>query len=208
MNLRKQRLLLLMKDAQSAFSEKYLVLPIPGFASKKFIAYCAMKEDLELLLTFIELLKEKPQPTVQSALTISLISLYGKCFTDASKNSYPKLEPSDLFKNEEKFRVTHEILIDLRHQFIAHRGDTEKEIGIAFVIYPKGNTDEKSQMRFSQIRQTSFSDEEIEDIFDLIKYLIEKLIDKIQNAGQKLHEGFLKMFTVEELSMLIINNAK
>lgn len=208
MDIKTERLLLLLKNAQAEYSEKNLVIPIPGFASKKFIAYCAMNKDLELLLAYIDALKENPNQTIKSALTFSLISLYGKCFTDASKNSYPKLEPSDLFKNEKEHSETHEMLMDLRHQFIAHRGETEKEIGIAFMLVPKGKPEEDSQIRFSQLKQISFNEDDLARISSLLKFIIEKLVVKIQATGQKLHDGMLKMFTAEELAMMIMNNAK
>lgn len=208
MDIKTQRLILLLKNAQAEYSAENLVIAIPGFASKKFIAYCAMKEDLELLLKYIDILKEKPDQTIQSALTFSTISLYGKCFTDASKNSYPKLEPSDLFKDDDDYADTHEILMDLRHQFIAHRGETEKEIGIAFMLVPKGKPEDSSQIRFSQLKQTAFNDDELEKIQKLIIYVIERLVEKIQTSGQKLHDGLMKMFTAEELAMMIMNNMK
>ena len=208
MDVKTERLLLLLKNAQTQYSEEYLVIAIPGFASKKFIAYCAMKEDLELLVKYIDIIKEKPNQTIKSALTFSVISLYGKCFTDASKNRYPKLEALDLFKTEENHATTHEMLMELRHQFIAHRGETEKEIGIAFMLVPKAKPAEDSKIRFSQLKQISFNEGEIEKIQNLVAYIIERLLEKIQVAGQKLHAGLLKTFTPEELAMMIMNNAK
>ena len=88
-----ERYIQLIKNVQTEYSDKYFSFAIPGFMSKKFIAYCAMKRDLELVLEYIELLKANQQnPTIKSSLTFSTIALYGKCFTDASKNKYPKLE--------------------------------------------------------------------------------------------------------------------
>lgn len=208
MDKTKERLTHLLKQAQAEYSKEHLVIPVPGFLSKKFIAYCSMKEDLELILEYINILKTKPDRLIKSALSYSMISLYGKCFSDASKNSYPKLESEILLKGDKENQEMHNSLIDLRHQFIAHRGKTESEIGISYLAIPKKNPLEKSQLRFSQLKQSSFSDKDLNKIEGLIKTLVEKLKEKIQKSGQKVHDGMFKLFTTEQLGMMIINNMK
>lgn len=208
MDNKTDRLIHLVKKAQEQYSDEHLVLAVPGFISKKFIAYCAMKEDLELLLQYVEELRNNPTGVIRSALSYSIISLYGKCFTDASKNSFPKLEPSELLKEGEENFETHKYVMDLRHQFIAHRGDTENEIGIAYMLVPKKDSLDKIQVRFSQIKMVGFSKEELSKIEGLIKYLIEKLLEKIQKSGQKVNDGMLKLFTPEQLALMLVNGVK
>lgn len=204
-----ERYIQLIKNAQAEYSEEYFAVAIPGFMSKKFIAYCAMKRDLELVLEYIEFLKTNPQnATINSSLTFSTIALYGKCFTDASKNSYPKLEPNSLFANQDDFSKTHDFLMDLRHQFIAHRGKTESEIGIAFMLIPKKAGDSQSQIRFNQLKQYSFNTQKLTEFENLIKFIISELDKKIQKSGQKLHDGLFDNFTPEQLTLMVMNNAK
>jgi len=204
-----ERYIQLIKNAQAEYSEEYFAVAIPGFMSKKFIAYCAMKRDLELVLEYIEFLKTNPQnATIKSSLTFSTIALYGKCFTDASKNSYPKLEPNSLFANQDDFSKTHDFLMDLRNQFIAHRGKTESEIGIAFMLIPKKAGDSQSQIRFNQLKQYSFNTQKLTEFENLIKFIISELDKKIQKSGQKLHDGLLGNFTPEQLTFMVMNNAK
>jgi len=203
-----ERLIQLIKNAQAEYSEEYFVVAIPGFMSKKFIAFCAMKRDLELVLEYITLLKGNPQnPTIKSSLTFSTIALYGKCFTDASKNNYPKLEPNNIFKDQAEFLQTHEFLMGLRHQFIAHRGKTESEIGIAFMLLPKGD-DGQSQIRFNQLKQFSFETEKLLEFKNLINFVISELDKKIEKSGQKLHDGLFNNFTPEQMTLMVMNNAK
>ncbi len=204
-----ERYIQLIKNAQAEYSEEYFAFAIPGFMSKKFIAYCAMKRDLELVIEYIGFLKTSPQnATIKSSLTFSTIALYGKCFTDASKNSYPKLEPNSLFENQDDFLKTHDFLMDLRHQFIAHRGKTESEIGIAFMLLPKKAGDSQSQIRFNQLKQYSFNIQKLTEFENLIKYIISELDKKIQKSGQKLRDGLLDNFTPEQLTLMMMNNAK
>lgn len=207
MDKKDERLIGLIKNAQQEFSQDYLVLAMPGFLTKKFIAYCAMNEDMELILKYIILLKEKPDNVLESALTYSIISLYGKCFTDASKNKFPKLE-ANIFEGYMSLIQTHEYLMDLRHQFIAHRGETESEIGIAYMIIPKeiGNTD--TQVRFSQVKQKSFSADDLNRFEIQANFIKELLLTKIQKAGQKLHDGYLNLFEPQQIVNMLVNNAK
>lgn len=203
-----ERLIQLLKQAQARFSEDHIVIIVPSFLSKKFVGYCSMREDLLLTLEYIKVLRTHPDKVIKSALSYSLIALYGKCFTDASKNNYPKLEPDHLLKDDQAGLDTHEFLIELRHQFIAHRGKTENEVGIAYLAVPKKESLEKYQVRFSQLKLTSFSDVDLDRIEKLIIFLAQKVMEKIQSTGQEVHATMLKVFTTEELGLMMINNMK
>ena len=208
MNVANERLESLLRNALVRYAEKYHIVIVPGFLSKKFVAYCSMKEDLELIINYISILRANPSQIIKSAFCFSTISLYGKCFTDASKNNYPKLEPKTLFEGEIELANTHEYLIELRHQFIAHRGKTDNEIAIAYLLFSKNDTDALSQLRFSQLKQTSFSTKDLDRIETLLKHLIEILKVKIQKSGQKVHDGMFNEFSAEHLAMMRINNMK
>lgn len=208
MSKKEERLIGLIKKAQNEFGEEYFITAIPGFMSKKFIAYCAMKEDLQLVLKYINLLREKPDNIIESSLSYSLISLYGKCFTDASKNNFPKLE-GNIFQGKDDLIETHNYLMNLRHQFIAHRGDTESEIGIAYMLIPKEKNNLQKQIQFSQVKHKSFSKDDLDRFENQINFTLELLITKIKKTGQKLNDSFLNLFSPEEIgSRMLINNAR
>lgn len=208
MDNKTKHLIRLIKKAQAEYAEDYLIVAIPGFLSKKFIAYCAMREDLKKTLEYIKLLRTDLDPVIKSALTYSLIALYGKCYTDASKNNFPKLEPKNLFKDDNQLIEVHNFLMDLRHQFIAHRGDTESEIGVSYMVIPKKEGVEQSQVQFSQVKLNAFSPEELDKIETLISYTIGYLEQVIQKNGQKVYEAFFDMFTPEQIVLMLMNNAK
>lgn len=208
MDKKTDRLIHLIKQAQDQYSKDYLVLAVPSFLSKKFIAYCAMKEDLELILKYVGEIRNNPPGVIKSALSYSLISLYGKCFTDASRSSFPKLESSELFEEGEDIYETHKYLMDLRHQFIAHRGETENEIGISYMLIPREGSLEQVQVRFSQLKMVGFSNEDLDRFEHLINYLLKRLLEKIQKSGQKIHDGMFNLLTPEQLTFMLMNNAK
>lgn len=207
MDNKTKHLIKLIKSAQAEYAENYFVIAIPGFLSKKFVAYCAMHDDLERILEYIKILRTDANPIIKSALTYSLIALYGKCYTDASKKSFPKLEPKNLFKEKNHLSETHNFLMDLRHQFIAHRGDTESEVGVSYMLIPKNKEIEKSQVRFSQLKQITFSGEDLDKFEALINYNIEYLKLSIEKNGQKMYDAFFEKFTPAQISLMLMNNA-
>lgn len=174
--------------------------------SKQFSTYCSIREDLKLILEYIDILKTNPtNQYIKSSLTYSLLALYGKCFTDSTKTKKPKLEPNHVFDKEKKKRKTHEYLISLRHEFIAHRGNTLGEIGIAFLAIPK-KQNEQSQIRYKQTKMISFNEKKLKKTESLIKFLVEKVEIKIQKCGQKAYDGFFKTFSEKEMAVMIMNN--
>lgn len=208
MDTKNKRLIHLIKSAQEEYAEDNYLVAIPGFMSKKFIAFCSMREDLNLVLEYVGILKTSSLDIrIKSSLTYSIIALYGKCFTDASKNSCPKIEPDFEFNGKPDLRETHDFLMELRHQFIAHRGKNEGETGISFMVIPKIK-EENSQLRFKQLKLYAFDSKKLVEIENIAKYLIEQLENKIIKNGKKVHEKFFKLFDVEQIQFMIMNYAK
>lgn len=92
--------------------------------------------------------------------------------------------------------------------FIADRGETENEVGISYMLVPKRGFPDKIQVRFSQLKMVGFLNEGLNEFETLANFLIEKLLDKIQKNGQKVHDGMLNLFTPEELALMLMNGAK
>lgn len=103
---------------------------------------------------------------------------------------------------------THVYLMDLRHQFIAHRGDTESEIGIAYMLVPKAENELQTQLQFSQVKQKSFSNIDLDRFENQMNFIHFVLLEKIKKTGQKLHDSYLNLFTPEQIVAMTINNAK
>ncbi|MGS2761838.1 hypothetical protein [Sinomicrobium sp. M5D2P9] len=209
METQDEKLIYLIKKAVAEYGTENNVVAIPGFLSKNFIAYCSMREDILLSLQYIEYLRTIPTDTViRSALNYTLISNYGKCFTDASKSKSPKLEPSKIFENHEDFIKTHEFIMGLRHEFIAHRGKTDSEAGIAFMVFPVGRPDENTQIRFKQLKDISFKEDRVLEIEKLLNFIISVLEKKIEKCTNKIYKSFFELFTEKEISVMIMNGIK
>lgn len=200
-----QRLISIFKSAKTEYTEDFIVIPIPNIFSKKFTAFCSMREDLLMIKQYTLKLDLEKEKIIKSALTYSIISSYGKCFTDASKTKSPKLEENEVFKENPEYLRTHNKIMELRHKFIAHRGDTESEVVAAFILIPKKDNSVVN-IKFKRLKQISFSNTEHIEIRNLIDFLINKLDPKIEKAAEKAKRGMFETFTLEQLALMDLNN--
>ena len=161
---------------------------------------------MKFIINYTDRLKIGQDKIIKSSLTFSIISLYGKCFTDATQSKAPKLEAKEIFKNKEEMRETHEYLMELRHHFISHRGESDGEVEAAYILVPKSEGD--PQIRFHRLKQISFNNEQLESIELLIKFIMSELKTKMDKSGLKAYRDYFKLFTPEQMSFMTINNMK
>ena len=180
--------------------EDYLKIISPSYMSKKLSTYMLIREDLlfvkknaELLL-FIKTEKKKNEH-FEETLWYSLISLYGRCFTDSSHSKKPKLETNDLFSSSNGELITHQNLMDIRHTFIAHRGDNDNELPIVYLKIPKNESIKENNTPFQIIstRYTTESQDFLKEIISLAEFIILKVNEKIQKQSDKLLKGILNL---------------
>lgn len=196
----------LIKVAQAKFSKDYILMVVPKFIAKSFHSYCSMKEDLHLINRQLDQLEYgKHIKEVSSALLYSVITLYGKCYTDAKSGKAPKLEAKRFITDEEHI-ATHEFLMNLRHNFLAHRGETDSEIETAFYLIPKGEST-TSRVEFMRVKQTGLRKKKIDEIRTLIEFIKQHLSVKIQKTGEKVNKAMLNL-DPEILKLTVANNVK
>jgi len=160
------------------------IFKIPEHLERKNIAYYSIILDLKTCKEALLQLKEINNEIVQTSLFTTVIILYGKCFTDSSTSKLPKLE-SDLFSSEnENLKKLHLNLMSMRHNFVAHRGQTEHEFGKAyFQVYPKTMT---WGIKVALQRRHSFEIREISDYLGLINHLMIIAVEKYDKVGKKI----------------------
>ena len=174
---------------------------IPGYAANKVIGYQSMRHDLMLCKdAIIKLLKDDHNETISSALFYTFIALYGKCFTDASSSKSPKFDRTDFSKDHQHLLDTHNEIMDMRHNFVAHRGSTQHEIGFAYL---KLNTKDYSrQVRVKQIKRTGPKPENLSKYIELLDYLIALSEKKFYDAGVKVWDHMLKEYPPDMMAGL------
>jgi hypothetical protein len=197
MKNREEKIKKLKELALKDYGDEYDLILIPEEMTKRVVAYTSMRNDLELVLKYLNFLKSTEDKAIESAMTYAVIALYGKCFTD-SKDGFPQLNSLQIFDKDKKEMETHEYLMDLRHKFIAHRSETENEIGMAYIAVLKDEPN-RATMKCYQMKLANFSIEKIEELEACINFVLKKVIEKFEKSGNKLYDGVLNKFSFEEL---------
>ncbi len=173
---------------------------VPGFMSKNLIGYFGIKSDLQLIKgAFIDYCNPK-KDLDRPIYFYAIISLYGKCFTNASSSTMPNLQRSD-FNNRPDLLSIHEELMQIRHNFVAHRGLSMNDASIPYLSINKDNANDiRFHVRRGKVEH--FSGKNPSMYIELIDYLIEKVDVKIKKNAKKTYLRLIEEFTSEELAHL------
>jgi hypothetical protein len=182
---------------------EHLDMMIPGYCSHKIIGYQGIIHDLLICKDYIEkLINEKYDRIISSSLLYAFIALYGRCFTDASSVSSPKLESGDFSKDHEHLKVIHHEIMNMRHNFVSHRGETEHETSVAYI---KLNiTDLSTQVKVKQIKRYFPSSKKLTSYLELINHLITQTELKFKKAGEKVWKHIRTEYPPENFAQLKI----
>ncbi|MBL7877920.1 MAG: hypothetical protein JNL53_19805 [Cyclobacteriaceae bacterium] len=175
---------------------------VSGYAGKQMVAYQSMREDLSICIDAANKLQTaKLDGTITTSLFYTIIILYGKCFADATKAKYPKLEIKDCFKaTDSRLLDTHKILIDARNTLVAHRGDSVNDVGVAYLKIQTENG--SRQFRVRQRRQRKPNNQDLIKYIELFKHLINVVEIKFEKAGIKVWGHMTKDFTPKQFAQL------
>ncbi len=200
---REEKAELLLNEIRQNNDGKTLDFIVPGYAAKRIITYQGIRQDLILCRNaIIKLLTEDHDNTLTSSLFHTVVILYGKCFTDATSSKSPKLEVK-VFKNgHEHLLPFHEIIMNMRHNFVAHRGSTEHDFAFAYIRF--GIKNMTQEVRVKQLKKKSFDSNNLPHYIELIEFLINLVEDKFYKAGVKVWNHLLSEYSVQEFSLLKI----
>jgi hypothetical protein len=197
-----EKLTYILKKIQVNNNGETIEFVIPKILSKKIVAYQSLREDLIFCRNAIELLNNKElEVTYKMSLYYSFIAIYGKCFTDASKSKSPQLEVSDFGTLISKFDKLHNEIMNMRHNYISHRGLSEDDFGVG--IFSLNKKTLAQRIYVNQIKRKSFDIEKIEQIKELIDTLIKISESKFQKASLKVKKHLLGL-NPEELSKCLL----
>lgn len=202
-------------DIYKTLKDKYpnnLLYVIPDQFTKKLKSFMLIREDLSFISQITEQLislKESPSynEITELALWQSIIITYGKCFTE-NKAGMSKLEKSIVEQHGKKYQDMHEHLMDIRHSYIAHRGDTVHEQAMVFIKVSKtgymlaGDTENIIISR----KLASPGVRDLQSLNDLLNLLKKDVEAKIQKHGDKAHNAFLRQTSPEEISSFLVSD--
>lgn len=163
---------------------------IPDHLAKPLLNYQSIRHDLIFSRdAAIKLMVPDLDQTTMASLWHTIIVLYGKCFVSTGQST--KLESSNCFSGKnEAFLKTHEELMNLRHNFVAHRGRTIHEFAIAYIKIDPDK--DESEIKIEQLKRNRPNKSELESYVKLFDHLITWTEHKIRTVGnkvvKKLHE--------------------
>ena len=145
--------------------------------------------------------KNQSDKIILSAITNALISTYGRCFSNATANGYPKIEKKEIPNNHKE---AHDFLMGLRNNFTGHRGKTESEFGIGYMLINESNI---PTFKFSGLKRLKLSGDQINKIDNLLFFIDSYLAEKNQKLTNKLHDRIFKEYKPDEIIKWAINKA-
>lgn len=186
---------------------------LPSHLAKKVQTYMSMREDLILCIKTItelkKLIEQGPKDKQQHILTAlwnSMIIIYAKCFVDASKAKKSKVEINTMLNTDRQDLLDlHKNIMDTRHNFIAHRGDTENEQAIVFFSLPKKpDSSKETTWGIKSLRANNFGLDNLHLCEELFTKILNAVQAKLYSELEKIH-NHVKTLDKEELKTWLIN---
>jgi len=198
-NILLERLIERVKTENNGMYQAFL---IPEDISKIITTYTAMKADLEYVGNVAqELIDYEHSDLITISVWTSLLITYGKCFVDATNTRSPKLESKDCFTDRESMlEKTHKELMNLRHNFVAHRGITAYEASLCFLTIGT----EKFGIGVKTVKRVLPERATLIDIILLVEHLGQIVDLKYKVASAKLLQGIQNNYNAEQMQQFRI----
>jgi hypothetical protein len=169
-------------------------IPLSGHIIDQLRAMYLIEKDLRNVIQWVEIVKNTAESvdlsddfmmpnveknSIMKSLLVSLVTFYGKCFTEANDRRFSlhkKNVPGDL-------KWIHEKIMNLRHNFAAHKGEFEMdECRFSLVIVP-GKQSAKFEI-YSTLTQINhyLQEDEMSALVELCNRLREHVVGRINKA--------------------------
>jgi hypothetical protein len=170
---------------------------IPEQLAKPLLSYQSIRHDLIFIKEATEKLKESDlDQTTMASLWHTVIVLYGKCFVSSEHST--KLEVDSCFSEQhQQFLETHKALMNLRHNFVAHRGKTIHEFSLAFIKVD--SVQNQLEIKIEHLKRNRPEHQDLQKYTLLFDYLINITEEKIKKAGNKIMKRLHATTTPDDL---------
>lgn len=178
----------------------------PSEFSKTIISYQNMLSDLSFCHSaLIRLRDQKLDDVMAPCAFFSFVIIYGRCFTDASKSSYSRLDESVFVANSNLLQ-THIKIMNLRHDYVAHRGNSEENLGIAYMIFNIQTLQPAAHGK--SISRVTPDKEDYGSYLNLLEFLMHRLREKFVKASIKVWNRLRENYSDSKISEMIIAGSK
>jgi hypothetical protein len=158
--------------------------------ARRYSGLFQIQEDLRMARDYLWRMVAVSEPEVRSALFVSAVIAYGRCFNEAEARG-TKLDaksPWITVAGNEK-RLHHE-LMHLRDQAFAHSGNNNYETSVVSVIYDERDLS-KVQIHCRKLIVESASNENVPIIVTHFETLIARVEEKAKKAAYRLNKVLL-----------------
>ncbi|HDJ9612904.1 TPA: hypothetical protein PRS10_004695 [Escherichia coli] len=192
---------------ERVYKQKGVILPripLKGRFVEQYVALQLLDKDLRNVIGWENIIKnicnninreqhfiypDLEKNLILKSLFISKVVTYGKCFTEAKGRRFT-LQRKHV---PEKYRDLHDSIMNVRHNFAAHKGEFEYDQCGLVLILP-GTKKKRCYHIFSELNQINYGNNEEDDerffmLYDSLRKVIkekrDKLIEKIY--AEKIH---------------------
>lgn len=175
-------------------------VPLKGHYVDQYISFMLLDKDLRNVISWCAMIKDITDsldkeknfqdPDINKnilikSLFVSMITIYGKCFTEAKGRRF-KLERKII---PDEYKELHDGFMNTRHNFTAHKGDFKYDTGQMNLLLP-GKKRKMHCHIFSELQQVNFmgNDNDLERAIILCEHLRTTLSDKRNQLLSKIYE--------------------
>ena len=181
----------------------YVDVQVPEQLGRQLSGYHSMFIDLSLCVASIERLKDNELDNVTKACYWNtIITLYSKCFTDATHEKFPKLEPKDLKLYDYGLIDRHNQLMSQRNSLTAHRGSSEFDVNYVYASINLTAKTQKVHVKWYKTHQPN--QDELDNSRSLINHALKEVKLKMFKISGKI-ETIVSEYSQKKIKELKIN---
>jgi hypothetical protein len=169
------------------------VVPLEGPLPERLKGLSLIREDLKQVDAIFDELGSSESLSIprQKGLLFGALALYGKCFTEA-RGRKTTLKAESIFKGApDELRNRHDWLMRLRHEFVAHGGDSQEEqLKLLLILKPEGEERGVVSLVGHGASAHNLDLDIIQKSQDTIRHTVERIGEQIDALQRKLLKKF------------------
>lgn len=165
-----------------------------GRFAKKARSLTMIASDLKRAASFLKLINGQTAPELVDALWSAAVVGYARCFV-SSEGRGTKLERRDHLKNLPLALLErHDFILNARHNFVAHAGDTKMEqAAVHIILQPQSNRPGVIGVGLPQTRRQEPASPEVGDFINLAEAVLAIVEGLLSEATKALQDHYKEM---------------
>ena len=167
--------------------------------AKRLSGLSQIMHDLSQARELMTLIDRVDNDEIKYSLWLSSVVTYAKCFVSANNGRGIKLEEEHVNKFNPESLNYHKELIELRHSYFAHAGDSESiRARIGIILSPIHREKEVLWANYIMLKQQIITNENVK----LFCFLCEGIYEVVEDISNKTHEKLLEEYRKMDVDLL------